>query len=122
MQNFPVITSAKLTTRRIGGHRRKVTLIKGMLNSNANTKFTLQFFGSPEADTSGFGEGQRFLGQKSLKTDSSGNATFTFQTRKKVPKGQFVTATATVTATASPTPPDQSVGDTSEFSQAKTVS
>jgi CSLREA domain-containing protein len=36
LQNFPVITSARLTTRRIGGHRRKVTLIKGTLNSEAD--------------------------------------------------------------------------------------
>jgi hypothetical protein len=36
LQNFPVITSARLATRRIGGHRRKVTLIKGTLNSEAD--------------------------------------------------------------------------------------
>jgi len=118
LQNFPVIKTAKLTTRRIGGHRRKVTIIKGTLNSNADTTFIVQFFGSPEADPSGFGEGKKFLGQKSVNTNNDGDATFTFQTRKKVPKGQFVTATATVTATASPTATDQSVGDTSEFSKA----
>jgi CSLREA domain-containing protein len=129
LQNFPEITSAKLTTKRIGGHRRKVTIIKGTLNSTPSTAtttqtFTLQFFGSPEADgtpstcgpsgfgTGKFGEGKMFLGQKSVKTDSSGNATFTFSTKKKVPKGQVVTATAT----------NQTTGDTSEFSEAVVVS
>jgi CSLREA domain-containing protein len=123
LQNFPVITSAKLTTRRIGGHRRKVTLIKGTLDSTPSTArtdtFTLQFFSSPEADNlpnppytiTGHGEGKTFLGQKSVRTNSSGDATFTFQTRKKVPNGQVVTATAT----------DKSTGDTSEFSKACTV-
>jgi CSLREA domain-containing protein len=111
LQNFPVITSARLTTRRIGGHRRKVTLIKGTLNSEADKTYNVQFFGSPVADPSGNGEGKKFLGQKSVKTDSSGDASFTFQTRKKVPNGQVVTATAT----------DQSTGDTSEFSKACTV-
>jgi hypothetical protein len=111
LQNFPVITSAKLTTKRIGGHRRKVTLIKGTLNSEADKTYNVQFFGSPVADPSGNGEGKKFLGQKSVTTNSSGDATFTFQTRKKVPKGQVVTATAT----------DQSTGDTSEFSAARSV-
>jgi hypothetical protein len=93
LQNFPVITSAKLTTRRIGGHRRKVTIIKGTLNSEADETYNLQFFGSPEADNppnppytiTGYGEGKTFLGQKSVSTNSRGDATFTFQTRKKVP-------------------------------------
>ena len=112
LQNFPVITSAKLTTRRIGGHRRKVTVIKGTLNSEADETYNIQFFSSPTADLSGFGEGKRFLGQESVKTTGSGGASFTFITRKKVPRGQVVTATAT----------NQSTGDTSEFSRAKTVS
>jgi hypothetical protein len=100
LQNFPELTSAKTTKR--------VTTIKGTLNSSANTTFTLQFFGSPTADDSGFGEGQKFRFQKSVTTDESGNATFSFKTRKKIPKGQVVSATAT----------NQSTGDTSEFSRA----
>ena len=43
----------------------------------------------------GFGEGQKFKGQKSVTTNASGNTTFTFNTRKKVAKGQVVSATAT---------------------------
>ena len=124
LQNFPKINSARLTTKRIGEHRRKVTTIKGMLNSTPSTAtttqtFTLQFFGSPEADDTPsicgparFGEGRTFLGQKSVTTNKDGVATFTFQTRKKVPKGQVVTATAT----------NKSTGDTSEFSEAVVVS
>jgi hypothetical protein len=79
----------------------------------------LQFFGSAEADNppnppytiTGYVEGKKFLGQKSVTTNSSGDATFTFTTRKKVPKGQVVTAAAT----------DQTTRDTSEFSQAVPV-
>jgi hypothetical protein len=81
LQNFPVITSAKLTTRRIGGHRRKVTIIKGTLNSEADKTYNVQFFGSLEADNppnppcdiTGYGEGKTFLGQKSVTTNSSGD-------------------------------------------------
>jgi len=122
LQNYPVITSAELTTKRIGGHRRKVTVIKGTLNSEADKKvYNVQFFGSPEADPlSGdppcgpehFGEGKTFLGQKSVTTNSSGDASFTFTSRKKVPMGQVVTATAT----------NNTTNDTSEFSQAVPVS
>jgi trimeric autotransporter adhesin len=108
LQNFPVINSARLTTRRIGGHRRKVTIIKGTLNSEADKTYNVQFFGSLKEDPSGNGEGKTFLGQKSVITNDGGDASFTFQTRKKVPTGQVVTATAT----------NKSTGDTSEFSKA----
>jgi CSLREA domain-containing protein len=112
LQNFPEITSARLTTRLIGGHRRRVTAVRGTLKSEAGKTYNIQFFSSPTADPSGFGEGKRFLGQESIKTTGSGDASFTFITRKRVPRGQVVTATAT----------NQSTGDTSEFSQATTVS
>jgi hypothetical protein len=112
LQNYPEITSARLTTRLIEDHRRRVTLIKGTLKSEAVKTYNTQFFSSPAADPSDFGEGKRFLGQVSVKTTGSGGASFTFITRKKVPRGQVVTATAT----------NQSTGDTSEFSRAKTVS
>lgn len=99
-QNFPVLTSA----RNSGG----MTTIKGKLNSADSQTFTIQFFSSPAADPSGNGEGQTFLGEKPVITDTDGNASFTFKT--KVPKGQFVTATAI-----------SSSDGTSEFSNARKV-
>jgi hypothetical protein len=56
-------------------------------------------------------EGKRFLAQKSVTTDTSGNASFTFKTKQKVSKKQEVTATATNPG-----------GDTSEISAAAPVS
>ncbi|HEX6709706.1 MAG TPA: hypothetical protein VF068_05185, partial [Rubrobacter sp.] len=112
LQNFPEITSARRTTRLIGGHRRRVTLVRGKLNSEAAKNYRVQFFSSPTADPTGFGEGKSFLGEEIVSTNSSGEAGFTFITRKRVPMGHAVTATAT----------NQSSGDTSEFSHAKTVS
>jgi trimeric autotransporter adhesin len=100
LQNFPLLTSAKVS-------RRGVTTIKGTLNSTASTTFTVQLFSGPAMDL----EGKRFLGQKSVTTDASGNASFTFKTKKKVSKKQEVTATATNPG-----------GDTSEFSAAAPVS
>ena len=105
LQNYPDLDLART--------RRGVTTIKGTLTSTPGGTFVIQFFSSLAADPSGFGEGQRFKGQKNVTdTDGDGIITFTFKTKKKVPKGQVVTATAT----------DQSTGDTSEFSKACEVS
>jgi hypothetical protein len=99
LQNFPVLSSAQKTGDK--------TTITGTLNSTASTTFTIQFFSSLSADPSGNGEGQKFLSQKSVTTDASGNASFT-ATTPVVLAGQVVSATAT----------NESTGDTSEFSVA----
>jgi hypothetical protein len=96
LQNFPVLTSARSS--------RRGTTIKGTLNSTASTTFTVQFFSGPAMDL----EGKKFLGQKSVTTDASGNASFTFKTMKKI------AGEATATAT-------DAGGNTSEFSAAKKV-
>jgi len=70
--------------------------------------FKVQVFSSPQKDPSGFGEGQTFLGEKEVSTDSSGKASFSFAAPKPTLAGSFVTATATSAS-----------GDTSEFSEAK---
>ena len=88
LQNFPELFSAKTS----GDY----TTIKGTLNSTANITFTLQFFGSPTKDaSSNNGEGKKLIGQQSVTTDGSGNASFTFKTKKKVPAGQVVSVTTT---------------------------
>jgi CSLREA domain-containing protein len=103
LQNFPVVTSAKLVSG--------ATTIKGKLNSVPNQTFTVQFFASPEADdVGGFGEGKIFLGKKVVTTDPEGNATFTFKPARKVGAGKVITATAT-----------DPNGNTSEFSAARKV-
>lgn len=103
LQNFPVLTRA--TTK------GTTTTIKGTLNSTPSTTFTIQFFSNPKKDTSGFGEGRTFLGEKTnVTTDGDGNATFTFVPPQRVPRGQFITATAT-----------DPEGNTSEFSAVRKV-
>ena len=79
------------------------------LEKKRRKTFTLQFFSSPSADQSGFGEGKTFLDQKTVRTNRKGKASFTFT--MAVSAGQFVTATATRNST----------GDTSEFSAAREV-
>ena len=87
---LPTITSGKTT-------------IKGKLNSIADQAYSIEFYSNP----AGTDEGKKFVGQKSVTTDGSGNATFTFTPSSKV--GQTITATKNTT------------GDTSEFSDARKV-
>src|SRR5829696_1605120 len=75
------------------------------LNSTASRTFEVQFFSNPK----GTNEGKKFIGQKQVTTDASGNASFT-KGFPKVAVGQTITATATDTA-----------GNTSEFSVARKV-
>jgi CSLREA domain-containing protein len=98
LQNFPVLSSAKT----ISG----TSTIEGTLNSRPRELYTIQFFSNPSGD-----EGRTFIGQKSVFTDASGNASFSFSPTTAVAVGRQITATATRQAT----------GDTSEFSAAKQV-
>jgi trimeric autotransporter adhesin len=98
LQNFPVLTSAKT-----GGTK---TTIKGKLNSRPNSGYQIQFFSNTSDN-----EGKKFIGQKSVTTDGSGNATFTFSPSSKVGVGQTITASATKNTT----------GNTSEFSAPRKV-
>ena len=93
LQNFPVLTSARTS--------RKGTTIKGTLNSRPGAVYTIQFFSNPP----GTDEGAKFIGQRSVSVDASGDASFAFKP-KKVGVGQAITATAT----------NEFTGDTSEFS------
>jgi trimeric autotransporter adhesin len=98
-QNFPVITSVS--------NNSITTFISGTLNGAPGMPFTLQFFSSPAADPSGYGQGETYLGRLTgVTTDTSGNTSFTFSYRFPIDPGQFFSATAT-----------DSNGNTSEFSQ-----
>jgi CSLREA domain-containing protein len=102
LQNKPVLTSAKASSTK--------TTIAGKLASIPNRSYAVEFYSNPSGD-----EGKKFLGQKVVTTDASGNASFTFTPASKVAAGQ------TVTATARSRNLDRSFGDTSEFSVPKKV-
>jgi len=96
LQNKPTLTA-------IAGNN-----IIGNLKSTPNTNFGFDFYTSPAADPSGFGEGTTLLYSQDLRTDASGNISFSLGI--STPFTGFVTATATNLTT----------GDTSEFSNAVT--
>jgi hypothetical protein len=98
LQNKPVLSSAKNTS--------SATTVSGKLNSSPAKTFAVQFFSNPAGE-----EGKKYIGQKLVTTDASGNVSFTFKPASKVATGQTLTATAT----------DASSGDTSEFSVPRKV-
>jgi hypothetical protein len=79
--------------------------VSGTLNSAAEASFRLEFFANAIGDSSGFGEGEQFLGSRSVLTDVEGNAAFSATFLEFVPVGASITATAT-----------DADGNTSEFS------
>ena len=78
--------------------------ILGALFESPNTSYLLQFFASPQADPSGYGQGKILIGSMNVQTDANGNANF----KAGMPPtsaGAYISATAT-----------DSAGNASEFS------
>ena len=88
LQNFPVLTSAKIAAG------NQVTVV-GSLNSLATNYFRVEFFASTAADATGYGEGQRYLGFTNLTTAANGNVNFTAILSAPATAGEFISATAT---------------------------
>ena len=100
-QNYPVLTSS--VSDNAG------TTIQGSLNGPQGTQFLIQFFSSPTADLSGYGEGETYLGSELVSTPTTGNDVNDVNFTAFLPN-VFVLGGSAVTATA--TDPN---GNTSEF-------
>ena len=109
LQNYPELSTA--TTFGTG------TDISGMLDSEANTTFTIEFFSTPIDDMFGVGdrEGRFFIGSIQVTTGPDCIATFNAHFNSGVPEDQVITATATKN------PPGTEPWSTSEFSAPITV-
>ncbi len=105
LQNFPVVTDVSTGAS---------TTITGTLDTDATsaTPYEIDFFANDTCDPTGFGEGQTFIGSRTVTTDVNGDAPIDeefssgFPPDFTLPEGDFITATAT-----------DSNGNTSEFSQ-----
>jgi len=89
LQNYPIITSAR--TNASNG----TTVLQVTLNSTPNTLFNVQYFSSAAPDPSGYGEGQTYRGFDLIKTDGSGNVSYSTILSGLTSYGQVFTATAT---------------------------
>lgn len=84
-QNFPTLSNV---------YSGALTRVRGSFNSKSGRSYTLQFFASPAADSSGYGEGQVYLGQTNLTLGAACATNFTAYLQTTVSNGWVVTATA----------------------------
>ncbi len=105
MQNFPVLTLVR--TNGSGSVE-----VSGSINSNANSYIRIEIFANTANDSSGYGEGQTFLGFINVLTDGSGNVSFSQSFAATVAAGAFISATATKSVAGY-----GSFSDTSEFAR-----
>jgi parallel beta-helix repeat protein len=101
LQNYPLLSGASSGIQ---------TTITGTLNSQGDTPYVVNFYANSSCDPSGYGEGERFLGNVIVTTDAVGDASFVVTLPGNVPAGHFVVATAT-----------DSFWNTSEFCACVTV-
>jgi hypothetical protein len=97
LQNYPVLTDVTWSSTDV--------TIDGDLNGAVSTTYRVELFANTTVDSTGYGEGEIYLGFVDVTTDGSGNASFSKNLTVAVPAGASYTATAT----------DPS-GNTSEFS------
>ena len=96
-QNYPVLDSVSVMSDSI--------YIEGSLTSTSDMHFDIEFYASEECDSSGFGEGQTFIGSTTVWTLPPGHlAWFRVGFPAEGLQGRIITATATDEA-----------GNTSEF-------
>ncbi|MFZ4289021.1 cadherin domain-containing protein [Variovorax sp. HJSM1_2] len=105
LQNFPVLTVARTN----GAGNFEIT---GTINSTANSYIRIEIFANTANDSTGYGEGQTYLGFVNVLTDGSGNATFSTTLTATVAAGAFISATATKSVAGY-----GSFSDTSEFAK-----
>ena len=100
LQNYPVLAQA---------FTGNMTAAQGELNSSPGA-YRVQFFASPAADPTGYGEGLQFVGETTVVVDNTCKARFTARLDGPITPGWVLTATAT-----------SADSNTSEFSKAITV-
>ena len=113
LQNFPVITSAELSGT-------DLTLDGSLDTDGLITQYRIEFFGNVAGTQDATnGEGRYYLGETTVTTDGSGDATFSNLVLSGVTLsyGDFVTATATKIDNPGQVGVDDllAYGDTSEF-------
>lgn len=108
--NYPEVTKNTFTSN----GTRIITYNQLTLDVPAGD-YRMEFFTSSNADSSGHGEGEIYLGHKTLKHTGSGPESFTgsFNASQNVPKDSLITVTLTMITGSN------SYGSTSEFSGIK---
>ena len=87
LQNYPVIESAV--------YSGTMVTIGGRINTTPNSTQRLEFFANAVCDSSGYGEGEMFLGATDVSVGADGDATFSVSFAAPAGAGGFITSTAT---------------------------
>jgi hypothetical protein len=87
LQNFPTLVSAD-----VGWNHTRIT---GQLQSSPTESYWVDFYAGATCDSSGFGEGETYLGSIAVTTDAVGYAPIDVCFSTLVPDGHYVTAAAT---------------------------
>jgi uncharacterized repeat protein (TIGR01451 family) len=103
LQNYPVLTSVTVS----GGQVK----IHGFLNSQPLGTYTIEFFANSAPNPSGFGDGEKFLGDMTVTANGDGHVEFDVTLADAGAPDHYLAATATDTLT----------GDTSGFSMVSTA-
>lgn len=98
-QNYPVLSLAQ--------NDGVATTVDGTLSEAPDSTYFIQLFSSPQADPSGYGQGQQLMGSMTVQTDDQGVASFSVSLPPNAGPGEVISATAT-----------DGSGDTSEFAEA----
>jgi hypothetical protein len=107
LQNYPALNTVSANG--------SGTTFQGVLNSQANLDYHLDFYADAQGQSQEGCEGRTFVGSLLVKTDANGNAPFNAPFSTVLPPGTPVTATATLITS----PADE--GQTSEFAPCLTV-
>lgn len=100
--NYPVLSAAKATSTSL--------IVSGTYPGAPSSTYAVDFYASSTAHSTGYGEGQTFLGSATVTTDGTGTAPIGITLPVVVTPGWVVSATAT-----------DAVSDTSEFGKAVTA-
>ncbi|HEU0010185.1 MAG TPA: HYR domain-containing protein [Verrucomicrobiae bacterium] len=87
-QNYPVLGTVENSLGKLKIH--------GSINSRPSTRFDLDFYANTNCDSSGYGEGQKYVFTAGpITTDADGNVSFFFDKITNVSQYSYLTATAT---------------------------
>lgn len=88
LQNYPILTTPVF-------HQNGTVTVGGAFGSEFNKTYTIDFYSNNSPDPTNYGEGQIWIGSKSVTTDGDGKAAFIFTSTVQVAAGSKITATAT---------------------------
>ena len=90
--NFPELETA------VADNNNSIAVTGQIVDGLPNKSMLIQFFANESCDPSNYGEGQTFIGEKTVTTNGGGDASFSTTFAVTVAPGSFITSTVTTNA------------------------